>query len=105
VGVRPISHHALTTGLTTPLTTAGLPDASTYTTIELISCLVTLPARAYGSEGWQFGSVWARPHVGISRVPRSRLDPPACERICERNAMQWPRREECNVTPSTGGSS
>ena len=92
MGVRPISHHALTTGLTTPLTTAGLPDASTYTTIELISCLVTPPARAYGSEGWQFGSVWARPHVGISRVPRSRLDPPACERICERNAMQWPRR-------------
>jgi hypothetical protein len=29
---------------------------------------------------------------GINRpVSGSRLDPPACERICERNAMQWPR--------------
>ena len=29
--------------LTTILTTVGLPDTSTYTTIELVSCLVTPP--------------------------------------------------------------
>jgi hypothetical protein len=36
-----------------PATTANspLPDNSTHTTIELISCLVALSACAYGSEG------------------------------------------------------
>ena len=45
-----VSHRELTTLLTTTMTTVGLPDASTYATIELISCLVTASARAYGSE-------------------------------------------------------
>jgi len=34
------------------MTTVWLPDASTYRTIELVLCLVTPSARAYGSEGW-----------------------------------------------------
>ncbi|MDT5354826.1 MAG: hypothetical protein QOJ56_3358 [Mycobacterium sp.] len=42
------SHNDLTTVLTT--TTVALPDTSTYTTVELASCLVTPPARAYGSQ-------------------------------------------------------
>jgi hypothetical protein len=33
------------------MTTVGLRDTSTYTTVELVSCLVTPPARAYGSKG------------------------------------------------------
>jgi hypothetical protein len=41
----------LTTVLTTTMTTVGLPDAPNYATVELTSCLVTLPARTYGSEG------------------------------------------------------
>ena len=41
----------LTTVLTTMMTTVALPDASTYATVELASCLVMLSARAYGSEG------------------------------------------------------
>lgn len=41
----------LTTVLTTTMTTVGLPDTSTYTTIELVSCLVVPSACAYGSEG------------------------------------------------------
>src|ERR1700722_2948058 len=45
-----ISHRDLTTVLTT-MTTVGLPDASTCTTIELVSCLVVQSACAYGSEG------------------------------------------------------
>jgi hypothetical protein len=60
VGV-PLFHAELTTVLTTTMTTVGLPDASTYTTIELASCLITPPARAYGSEGWGFESLRARP--------------------------------------------
>ncbi len=32
------------------MTTVRLPDTSTYTTIELVSCLLTTPAPAYGSE-------------------------------------------------------
>jgi hypothetical protein len=55
-----VPHHELTTVLTTTMTTVGLPDTSTYTTIELVSCLVTPPARAYGSEGWEFESLRAR---------------------------------------------
>jgi hypothetical protein len=39
----------LTTLLTTTKTTVGLPDTFTYTKIELVSCLVTPPAHAYGS--------------------------------------------------------
>jgi hypothetical protein len=31
------------------MTTVGLPDICAYTTIELVSCLVTPSARAYGS--------------------------------------------------------
>jgi hypothetical protein len=87
-----VSHRELTTVLTATMTTVGLPDTTTYTTIELVSCLVAQSACAYGSEGLGFGSLRARPTVGINRpVSGSRLDPPACERICERNAMQWPR--------------
>jgi hypothetical protein len=46
----PLFRAELTTVLTTTMTTVGLPDTSTYTTRELVSCLVTPPARAYGSE-------------------------------------------------------
>src|ERR1700758_2642645 len=42
------------------MTTAGLPDTSTYTTRELVSCLVARSACAYGSEGWGFESLQAR---------------------------------------------
>jgi hypothetical protein len=34
------------------MTTVGHPDTLNYATVELASCLVTSPARAYGSEGW-----------------------------------------------------
>ena|ERR1700692_4163497 len=34
------------------MTKVGLPDTSTYTTADLISCLVAPSACAYGSEGW-----------------------------------------------------
>src|SRR5271166_2170725 len=44
------------------MTTVGLPDTFTYTTIELVSCLVVSSARAYGSEGWGFESL--RAHAG-----------------------------------------
>jgi hypothetical protein len=44
-----VSHRVLTTLLTT-MTTVVLPDTSTYTTMELVSCLITPSARAYGSE-------------------------------------------------------
>jgi hypothetical protein len=40
----------LTTVLTTTMTTVGLPDTSTYTTLELVSCLVAPSACAYGPE-------------------------------------------------------
>ncbi|MCW2651042.1 MAG: hypothetical protein JWR32_2018 [Mycobacterium sp.] len=43
-------HRELTTVLTTTATTVGLPDTFTYTTIELLSRLVTPSARAYGSQ-------------------------------------------------------
>jgi len=53
------------------MTTAGLPDTSTYTTREFVSCLVTPSACAYGSEGWSsnpFGradlAVAGRLHLG-----------------------------------------
>jgi hypothetical protein len=41
----------LTTVLTTTMTTVGLPDTPTYTTIGPLSCLVAPSACAYGSEG------------------------------------------------------
>jgi hypothetical protein len=47
----PISHREPTTVLTTTMTTVGLPDTFTYTTIELVSCLVVPSACGYGSEG------------------------------------------------------
>jgi hypothetical protein len=56
-----VSHHALTTVLTTTMTTVGLPDTSTYTTIKLASCLVTPPAHAYGSEGSSSASMRCNP--------------------------------------------
>jgi hypothetical protein len=56
----PLFRAELTTVLTTTMTTVRLPDTSTYTTRELVSCLVTPPARAYGSEGWGFESLRAR---------------------------------------------
>jgi hypothetical protein len=42
----------LTTVLTTTMTTVRLPDTSTYTTTELVLCLVAPSACAYGSEGF-----------------------------------------------------
>src|ERR1700740_1450424 len=54
-----VSHRDLTTALTT-MTTVGLPDTFTYTTTELVSCLVEPSACAYGSEGWRFESLRAR---------------------------------------------
>jgi hypothetical protein len=42
-----VSHRALTT----TMTTVRLPDTLDYATVELASCLVTSPARAYGSQG------------------------------------------------------
>ena len=59
----------LTTVLTTTMTTVALPDTSTYTTIETVSCLVTPSARAYGSEGWEFESL--RAHYSSVAVPVS----------------------------------
>jgi len=43
------------------MTTFGLPHTLNYATVELASCLVTPSARAYGSEGWGFESLRARP--------------------------------------------
>ena len=84
----------LTTVLTTTMTTVGLPDTSTYTTIEFVSCLVAPPACAYGSEGWGWVRIPScRPFTaGINRqASGSPPESPPCERICERNAAQWPR--------------
>ena len=39
-GSAAVSHREFTTALTTTMTTVGLPDTFTYTTIELVSCLV-----------------------------------------------------------------
>src|ERR1700739_4891803 len=50
----------LTTVLTTTMTTVRLPDTSTYTTSELVLCLVAQSACADGSEGWGFESLRAR---------------------------------------------
>ena len=50
-GVPLFSNRELTTALTTTMTTVGLPDTSTHTTIELESCLFAPSARAYGSKG------------------------------------------------------
>src|ERR1700694_3497210 len=55
-----IWHRELTTVLTTTMTTVGLADTSSYTTTELVSCLVTPSAYTYGSEGWGFESLRAR---------------------------------------------
>jgi len=51
LGVPLFSHCELTTVLTTTMTTVGLPDTSTYATMELASRLVAPSARTYGSEG------------------------------------------------------
>jgi hypothetical protein len=56
----------LTTVLTTTMTTVGLPDTLDYATVKRASCLVTSPARAYGSEGWGFESL--RAHSTALRV-------------------------------------
>ena len=45
------SPRELTTLLTTTMTIVRLPDTSTYTTLELVSCLIAPSACAYGSEG------------------------------------------------------
>jgi hypothetical protein len=50
------------------MTTVGLPDAYTYTTIRLISCLVASSARAYGSEG-------SRKSVVVYSTPMTRNRP------------------------------
>src|ERR1700687_1099460 len=62
-----VSHRELTTVLTTTMTTVGLPDTSTYTTIELASSLVAPSACAYGSEGWGFESL--RAHLRAHALP------------------------------------
>ena len=49
-----ISHGELTTVLTPTMTTVGLAYTSSYTTTELVSCLVIPSACTYGSEGWGF---------------------------------------------------
>ena len=54
------SIHELTPLLTTTMTTFELPNTVNYATVELASFLVTLSARAYGSEGWGFESLRAR---------------------------------------------
>jgi hypothetical protein len=56
-----VSYRELTTILTTTMTTVGLPDTSAYTTREFVSRLVAPSACAYGSEGWGFESLRARP--------------------------------------------
>jgi hypothetical protein len=47
--VAAVSPCELTTLLTTTMTTVPLPDTSSYATVEVVSCLVTPSARAYGS--------------------------------------------------------
>ncbi|MDT5411176.1 MAG: hypothetical protein QOG14_3396 [Mycobacterium sp.] len=51
---------ARTTFLTTTLTTVQHRGTSGYITSVLPSCLVTVSAHAYGSEGWGFESLRAR---------------------------------------------
>jgi hypothetical protein len=68
------------------MTTVGLPDTSTYATVELASCLVMPSARAYGSEGWGFESLGARSgriHAHPSAAP-----------------IDWSRRKYEGVTAS-----
>jgi hypothetical protein len=85
-------HRELTTLLTTKMTTVGLPDTSTYTTTKLISCLVTPPARAYGSEGWPSASTRCNPFTIRSRRKTHRI---SClcsltsSALMQRNSM-WP---------------
>jgi hypothetical protein len=47
------------------MTTVGLPDTFTYTTAESVSRLVARSTCAYGSEGWGFESLRARPAVEV----------------------------------------
>jgi hypothetical protein len=54
------SHRELTTALPTAMTTVGLPDTFTYTTTELVSCLVEPSACAHGSEGSRFSNPFGR---------------------------------------------
>ena len=54
----PLFRIELTTDLT--FTIVGLPDTITYATVELASCLVTLSACAYGSEGSRFSNPFGR---------------------------------------------
>jgi hypothetical protein len=67
LGVPLFRSRELTTVATTTMTTVGLPDTSTYATVELASCLVMPSARAYGSEGEGFESFRAR--IGQRRFP------------------------------------
>jgi hypothetical protein len=55
-GSAAVSHRELTPALTTTMTTVGLPDTFTYTTTELVSCLVEPSACAHGSEGSRFSN-------------------------------------------------
>jgi hypothetical protein len=72
--------------LTTTMTTVEPPHAFTYTTTELVSCLVTPSARAYGSEGWGFESLRAR----IPKQCLTCLDPNS------RSCANLRRRPECH---------
>jgi hypothetical protein len=67
-GSAAVSHRELTTALTTTMTTVGLPDTFTYTTTELVSCLVEPSACAYGSEG-------SRKSVVVYSTPMTRNRP------------------------------
>ena len=64
----PRANGAQTTFLMTTLTTAGHPHTPSYITQGLPSCLVTVSARAYGSEGLGFGSLRARPTVALGNA-------------------------------------
>jgi hypothetical protein len=79
--VRLLFHRELTTVLTTTMTTVALPDASTYMTIELVSCLVAPSACVYGSEGWGFVK-------GHEDLPVDGHE--ICPVVATRSARSWP---------------
>ena len=70
-----VSRRELTTVLTTTMTTVGLPDTVTYTTIELVSCLVAPSACLRIRRLW-FESLRAHPlappgnHCGLPALSR-----------------------------------
>jgi hypothetical protein len=92
------------------MTTVGLPDTSTYTTIDLVSCLVAGSARAYGSEGWGFeslrrASVMSRDIVNRCRVIGIQVPGPWAEVFCwlrqylRSRSMWWLAITRCSGRP------